>query len=170
MKDVVNTVLANAEAFRWLFAIGCLWAFYRYMNARDNPLRWWHFFSSRGNDGTYYADLNKLGQVTGIAVGSFSVMQLSATAKSDFVGFAAVLTAYFAFVGGVAGYSAFLRSKSGRVETRTVVEPAPSSPVKTTVTTTEPATAPTKDAPMPVEIVAGAGVEESLKVKEDPKP
>lgn len=138
--DFMRSIADNAEAFRWLFFIALLWAFYRYVNSGTNPLKWWHFVSSRGSDGEYYADLNKLGQVTGIAVGSLALVQLSANAKSDFVGFAAVMTAYFAFVGGVAGYAAFLRAKGGKVETKTVVEPAPVAvATKTTTTTTEPA-------------------------------
>lgn len=166
MKDILSSILANADAFRWLFFLVLVWALYRYIHSGCNPLRWWHFISSKGADGSYYADLNKLGQVTGIAFGSFSVLLLSSNAKADFVGFAAVLTAYFAFVGGVAGYSAYLRSKSGQVQTTTVTEPV-SAPVKTTTTTTEPAA--TKDNPVPVVIAAGPGKEEPMKVEEQTK-
>lgn len=139
MIDVINAVLSNSGAFRWVLFLGVIWAFYRYMDSGSNPLYWWHFFASKGADGQYYADLNKLGQVTGIAVGSFAIVQLSAGANKDFIGFAAVLAAYFTFVGGVSGYAAFLRSKSGRTETTTTTEPAPVAPVRTTTVTTEPA-------------------------------
>jgi hypothetical protein len=136
----LEVVLANAEAFRWLFFLGLLWAFYRWMQS-DNGIEWRDFISARGADGQYHGDINKLGQVTGIAFGSLAVMLVSGNAKSDFVGFAAVLTAYFAFVGGAAGYSAYLRSRSAITETKTVTEPVPlPQPEKKTVTVTQPTT------------------------------
>lgn len=104
----------------------------------NNGLEWRDFVSSRGIDGQYHGDINKLGQVTGIAFGSWAIVLVSANAKSDFTGFAAVLFTYFAFVGGASGYSAYLRSKQNTVETKTVVEPAETSePQKTTTTVTE---------------------------------
>lgn len=169
MKDILASVLAHADAFRWLFMLALVWALYRYVNSGCNPLRWWHFIASRGADGSYYADLNKLGQVTGIAFGSFAVLNVSGNAKSDFTGFATVLLAYFAFVGGVAGYSAYLRSKSGQRETTTTTEPAPTTPNKTTTRTVEPAATPPAGEPTPVVIVEGAGVDAPLKVKEQNK-
>lgn len=139
MIDFVKALMANADSFRWLFFLGLLWAFYRFMQ-NEEGIEWRDFISARGADGQYHGDINKLGQVTGIVFGSLAVMLVSGNAKSDFVGFAAVLTAYFAFVGGAAGYSAYLRSKGARIETTTTTEPAPPpKPEKKTVTVSEPA-------------------------------
>jgi len=112
---ILNSVLARADAFRWLFFLGLLWAFYRWMQGK-NGIEWRDFISARGEDGEFHGDINKLGQTTGIAFGSLSIMLVSANAKSDFVGFAVVLGVYFAFVGGVAGYAAYLRSKNNHID------------------------------------------------------
>lgn len=147
MKDIIHSVLSNADAFRWLFFIGLLWAFYLWMQGEDSRgIEWRDFISARGTDGQWHGDINKLGQVTGIAFGSIAIMLLSGNAKGDYTGFALVLTAYFAFVGGAAGYSAYLRSKNARMETTTVTEPAPPpQPEKKTITVTEPAPQPKGD-------------------------
>lgn len=71
----------------------------------ENPLKWWHFISTRAADGREYADIDKLGKVTGIVVGSYVVV----TNKID----ASFLFVYLSYVGGIAGWSAYLRSKNG---------------------------------------------------------
>ncbi len=140
MKDILASVLANADAFRWLFFIGLLWAFYRWMQGDDSEgVEWRDYVSAIGVDGKYHGDINKLGQLTGIVIGSVSLIMVSANAKGDMLGFAAVLTAYFAFVGCVAGYASYLRSKQNRTETVLVTEPAADpATTKITKTTTEP--------------------------------
>lgn len=143
MADVVKAILTNADAFRWLFFIGLLWAFYRWMQGEDSEgIEWRDFISAIGPDGKFHGDLNKLGQLTGIVIGSVSLVMVSANAKGDMTGFALVLTSYFAFVGCVAGYAAYLRAKAGRTETSVVTEPAADpATTKTTKTTIEPSNA-----------------------------
>ncbi|MDO8682412.1 MAG: hypothetical protein Q7N50_02890 [Armatimonadota bacterium] len=138
MNDIIKSVLANADAFRWLFFIALLWVFYRWMQG-ENGIEWRDFISARGADGQFHGDTNKLGQCTGIVIGSWSLILVSANAKSDFIGFAAVLGAYFAFVGCVAGYAAYLRSKATTMQTTVTTEPA-DPPMKTTTKTVEPVT------------------------------
>jgi nitric oxide reductase large subunit len=75
----------------------------------DNPLEWYHFISTRGSDGKHYADLDKLGKSVGIIVSSVVVILMTHYQKMD----AVILGVYLAFVGGIAGYSAYLRSKQG---------------------------------------------------------
>lgn len=141
MADLVNAVLSNADAFRWIFFIGLLWAFYSWMQG-DNGLEWRDYISSIGPDGKFHGDINKLGQVTGIAFGSVALVLVSPNAKDDFTGFALVLTAYFAFVGCAAGYAAYLRSKNNLTQTTTTTEPATDpATIKTTTVVTEPAKA-----------------------------
>jgi hypothetical protein len=81
----------------------------RIVNAVENPLQWWHFISTRAADGNQYADIDKLGKIVGIVVSSFIVLLMTHHDKMD----AVVLGVYLAFVGGIAGYSAYLRAKSG---------------------------------------------------------
>ena len=109
--------------------------FYHWMQGEDSKgIEWRDFISSIGSDRAFHGDINKLGQSVGILIGSVAIVLVSSHAHEDLLGFAAVLAAYFAFVGGVAGYAAFLRSKQGSVTTTT--EPAP-IPVPSKVTVEE---------------------------------
>lgn len=142
MVDIVKAILDNVDAFRWLFFLGVLLAFYNWMQGEDSKgIEWRDFISARGADGQYHGDINKLGQSTGIVIGSIALVLVSSAAKDDMTGFAAVLLAYFAFVGGAAGYAAYLRSKVSQTQTTTIVEPvAEPGLVKTTKTVLKPAT------------------------------
>ena len=165
MIDFARSVLEHGEAFRWIFLLALLLVFYKWMQG-DNGIQWRDFVAAEKPDGTYRGDINRVGQCCGVVVSVFAIVSTAPKAHTDYAGFALVLTACLAFLGGVAAYAATLRSRQGRVETVTTTEP--SQPVKKTVTKTEPA--PSKDSPMPVEIVGGAGVEgEPLKVTEQPK-
>lgn len=138
VEGFINSLLSHADAFRWIFFIGLLWAFYRWMQSDDSEgIEWRDFVSTKGVDGKYHGDIDKVGKSSGVVFGSVMIVQISPHASKDFTGFALVLTAYFAFVGCVAGYSAYLRSKQGSITT--VTEPVPDPiPVKTTVTQAAP--------------------------------
>lgn len=101
-------------ALPWVVALLLFWALYRLMEA-ENPLQWWHFIATKGSDGNYYADIDKLGKVTGIAISSWALLRASSHDPFDFMGFAAILGVFLAFAGGTAGYSAFLRSQRGPI-------------------------------------------------------
>lgn len=142
MSATIDSILSHADAFRWLFFIGLLWIFYRWMQGEDsNGIEWRDFVSAKGIDGQYHGDLNKVWQNAGGLIGSLVLVQAAPNSYKDFTGFALVMTAYFAFVGGVAGYAAYLRSKTSQVQTKITVEPAdaPPLPTKTTTVVTEPA-------------------------------
>lgn len=87
---------------------------FRIMTDKNNTLECWQFIATKGADGKHYADLDKLGKLAGILFGSWSVTKIAYRDALDLTGFALVLTTYFAFVGGVAGYSAYLRSKQDK--------------------------------------------------------
>jgi hypothetical protein len=91
---------------------------HRIMKSEDNNLDWWQFISTRSTDGKNYADIDKLGKVIGIFVSSWYILKLGADGKPD----ASVLAVYLGFVGGVAGYSAYLRSQRGMVSESTHTE------------------------------------------------
>jgi amino acid transporter len=99
----IITSQAAVMIFVCLFAFILLWK----VIDSDNPLEWWHFISSRGPDGKEYADIDKLGKVVGIIISSVAMLIITHQGKMD----AVILGVYLAFVGGVAGYSAYLRSK-----------------------------------------------------------
>jgi hypothetical protein len=164
MIDFARAVLDHGEAFRWIFLLALLLVFYKWMQS-DNGIEWRDFVSAEKPNGQYRGDINRVGQCVGVVLCAFAITATAPKAHTDYAGFALVLTACLAFLGGVASYAATLRAKQGRVETVTTTEP--SEPVKKTVTKTEPA--PTKDNPTPVEIVGGAGVDGALKVKEQEK-
>lgn len=86
--------------------VGLGYAFYRLMIGK-NPLEWWHFVSTRGEDGKSYADLDKLGKLVALIVSSVAVLWMAYQAKID----ATLLGVYLTFAGAIAGWAAYLRSK-----------------------------------------------------------
>lgn len=131
---MIDSILSNLGTFRWVLFLGVIWAFYRWMQSDDSEgIEWRDFFATVGTDGNYHGDWNRVGQCAGVLVCVYSVIYASPNAHKDFTGFALVLTSCLAFLGGVAGYAAFLRSK--RETVTTVTEPvAEPMPTKTTVT------------------------------------
>lgn len=133
MESILTTVNPQAVilgVFLLLVGLG----FLKIMQSR-NPLEWWHFFATRGADGHYYADSDKLWQNIGGVVGSVAILLESYNGRLDW----AVFGGYLAFVGSVKGYSAYLRAKQGSVETTKVTEPAgPPSKVTETKVETPP--------------------------------
>lgn len=87
---------------------GLFWLLVKVVND-DNPLDWWQFISTKGSDGQHYGDIDKLGKVVGIVVSSVIMLMVTYASKMD----AVLLGVYLAFVGGIAGYSAYLRVKQG---------------------------------------------------------
>lgn len=162
--DFARAVLDHGEAFRWVFLLALMFVFYRWMQS-DNGIEWRDFISAEKPDGTYRGDINRVGQCCGVVVCVFAVIATAPKAHTDFAGFALVLTACLAFLGGVAAYAATLRAKQGQVQTTVITEPA--APTKTTTTTTEPAAS--KDNPVPVVIAAGPGKDQPMPVEEQTK-
>lgn len=140
MAEELAYGLLHGNVLVWIACLLLIWTLYRGLTG-NNPLEWWQFIGTE-IDGKWHASLDKFGQSCGIAAGTFAVLRMSAEAYKDFVGFAAVLGVYFAFVGAVSSYAAYLRSKAGSIIKTEVVEPAPDpATMKTTTTTTAPATA-----------------------------
>ena len=110
---------------------------HKVMSSNDNNLDWWQFISTRGQDGKNYADIDKLGKVAGIFISSWYV--ISTGSKPD----ASVLAVYLAYVGGVAGYSAYLRSQRGMVTESSHTETTSTSVGKSSTVEKEKVSAPT---------------------------
>lgn len=99
---------------------GLAYALYRLMTG-NNPLEWWHFISTRGEDGKVYADLDKLGKLVALIVSSVAVLWMAYQAKID----ATLLGVYLAFAGAIAGWAAYLRSKRNGNGNEHGVQPKP---------------------------------------------
>lgn len=82
------------------------------MRDESNPLSWWHFIASKGKDGTFYADITKLGQALGIVLVIWIAVALSARVKElDWMGFCAILGLVLSYLAGVQAFQAYLKSK-----------------------------------------------------------
>ena len=104
-----TAVMTALLVFGALISLVVFWAI---MRSDKNQISCWQFLSTRAKDGKHYGDLDKLGKFVGIFVSSWAVLALAFKAtNNDFSSFAILLTAYLAFVGGIAGYSAWLRTK-----------------------------------------------------------
>ena len=95
-------------------------AFIHIMNS-NNPLQWWHYVATKGGDGHYIADVDKLWQNVGAAIASVAIILLAYRGTLEW----AIFAAYLAFVGGVRGYGAYLKSKEGSITSTRTTEPAP---------------------------------------------
>lgn len=83
--------------------VGILFGLYFIIRAKENDLECWHFIATKGLDGKNYADTDKLGKLVGIIAGTYVVI----FNKPD----SAMLFIYLSYVGAVAGWSSYLRSK-----------------------------------------------------------
>jgi len=105
----------------WLFyvvlllgVIALIWKLNHEMKA-DTPIYWWHFITSKGKDGTFYADITKLGQVFGIILVVWVAITMSARVKDlDWVGFSAILGLVLSYLAGVQAFQAYLKSKGDK--------------------------------------------------------
>jgi hypothetical protein len=134
VEDIVSLTV---KAIGLALFLGLLFALIKIVNSAGNSLEWWHLVSSRAQDGSQYADWNKIGQGCGVmlCVGLPTVYVYSP--KMEAVGLAAVMGVALLYLGGVSGYAANLRSKQGSRVTETEPVGAP-GPMKTTVTENPP--------------------------------
>ena len=109
-----------------------LFALVRIINSTENDLEWSHLISTRSVNGTY-ADWNKIGQGLGVVLCTWLPAVYVYSPKMDAAGLALVMGVALAYLGGVSGYAATLRSKQGSVETKRVTE----SNIDKTVTDTK---------------------------------
>lgn len=104
-----------------------------------NSLEFYHLISTEAKDGSYYVDWNRIGQGAGVILCSVIPFIYVYSPKMDATGLAAILGVALAYLGGVSGYAATLRSKQGQVETVRTSED--SSRVTETKTETPPLSA-----------------------------
>lgn len=77
---------------------------------KENGIEWWHFISIQKPSGDNWGDLDKLIKLWIAAMGSWAVVKAAYATPPDLTGLSLVLTAFFAFGGGVAYGSAKLRT------------------------------------------------------------
>ena len=88
-------------------ALSFVWFLYRLMNA-DNPLEWWHFISTRGEDNQHYADLDKLGKFVALIAGTLILVWQGYAYEIKWE----LLLTYFTYAGAISGWAAYLRYKA----------------------------------------------------------
>jgi len=81
------------------------------LHSERNTLEWWHFISTRGRDGKQYADLTKLGQLTGILLCIASVFIFAARKSTTATEFSVLLGVVLLYLGGVQAYQTVIKSK-----------------------------------------------------------
>ncbi len=88
---------------------------YKVFQDKDNDLSCWQFIATYNyKTGKHNADLDKLGKCVGIFGSTWAVIKIAYIVESrDIGGFAALLGTWLAFVGGIAGWAAYLRTKEG---------------------------------------------------------
>jgi hypothetical protein len=95
-----------------LLLVGLL--LYKVFRDPENNLSCWQFISTRGADDQEHADIDKLGKVVALIITTAIVVYYAYKTPLEGNGgaiFLAMLGVYLAFAGGMASYSAFLRSK-----------------------------------------------------------
>lgn len=123
--------------FSAIFFIGMLYALARVIN-NTSDLEWAHLISSRSMDGKQWGDWNQIGKGLGVILCVWLPAVYVYSPKMDAVGLALVMGVALAYLGGVSGYAALLRSRQGSIETTSVTEIAPVSKITETRTETQP--------------------------------
>lgn len=126
-----------AKALTGIIVLIFLWGLIRVMNNASNALTWADLLSVRGTDGAQHASWDPIGKGCGVVLCVFCPVVYTYSPKMDAIGLAAILGVALAYLGGVAGYSAYLRSKMGSVTTVTEPVPDPTT-TKTTVVESPP--------------------------------
>ncbi len=108
-SDHVDHILHLLVVFAFL-CICALWLDHL-IKREDNTLTWEDLVSIHGADGKSHADWTKIGQGVGVFIATFIPLQYAIEENFDPVQGALLMGASLAYLGGVAGYSATLRSK-----------------------------------------------------------
>lgn len=135
MYDLFNT---GFMLFSAVFFVVILYALNRIINSDDNKLEWAHLISSRTIEGAQRASWNEIGKGLGVILCVWLPAVYVYSPKMDAGGLALVMGVALAYLGGVSGYAALLRSRQGGVETTKVTEIIPVSKVTETRTETQP--------------------------------
>lgn len=84
---------------------------YFVFKAHDNPIYCWQLIASKNAQGEERADIDKLGKVVALFVFTAIVIYCVVTSKELTMILLALLTLYLTYAGGVAGFSAYMRSR-----------------------------------------------------------
>jgi hypothetical protein len=110
------------------------WGFVRVINAPDNPIEFWHFFSSYNERANKeYGDINSLGMVAGVLACVFVIVWT--TYKADDMN-PWVLGVCLIYLGGVKSFASWLRTVAAKRYTGADAADIP-APVQREVTHTD---------------------------------
>lgn len=122
MLDAIPPLQKLVVALTAVVVLLVMLAFVRIVNSEENHLEWWHLVSTRAADGQQYADWNKIGQGLGVVLCVWLPAVYVYSPKLEAGGLAAVMAVALAYLGGVSGYAATLRSRQGQTETTKTTE------------------------------------------------
>lgn len=149
MEILADFGITGESAIPLLALLLLAFGFVRIIHDPDNPIEFWHFFSSwNERERKAFGDINSLGMMAGILAALFVI--LWTTYKNASVD-PWVLGVCLVYLGGVKAFSSWLRMVAGQRYGVTAPEkevPAPPAPpVVTTTTTTTVPTPPTPEPP-----------------------
>lgn len=108
----VVSSFTTSELIIGAFFLVSIFLLVRVMNDSTNDLEWADLISSRGiADGKQHADIDKVGKVCGVVLAVWLPFFYAHSDKMDSTGLSLVMITSFAYLAGVSGYSAWLRSK-----------------------------------------------------------
>ena len=98
-----------------LMVLVLVWTLDRIIRRTDNSLDWSDLVSSLGRDGKPHASIDKIGKCIGVLLAFYIPVLYAHSDKFEPTGGALLLGASLLYLGGVAAYSANLKSKRGDV-------------------------------------------------------
>lgn len=162
------TGFLSPELLRWVLLAGAFWVFYSIVR-KTAGIEFADYIATWGRDNKYHGSPATTGITLGCGLSVFTIVTLLPHAMDDLTGFGVVLGLCLAFLGGSYAFNSNVKSRAG--QTVTVVEPADDPDALKKTTTTTPAAPLPTDAPVPVKIVGGAGVDKApLKVTSKRRP
>ena len=131
----------NIDPHALVFILAVLMALRAFVKAisSNNPIDFWHFYSSRGPDGQQWGDPNKLGIMVGIFASTFIVGYAFYTNKVDNWFIITLFAIWLAFIAGSESFAKWLRSFLDR-KVNSVSSTSTVDLTSTTTTTTPPTT------------------------------
>ena len=115
IEDYLPHIAKACSAILFLCSI---WYFVRIFNDPANDLHWWHLVATE-RDGNVFADWNKIGQGSGVALSIWMPTVYVNSPNMDATGLALVMGVSLMYLGGVSSYAATLRARKGTTSTTT---------------------------------------------------
>lgn len=111
---VINNMTDRDMVFGLIVFGSMAVALWRIVRNERNPVKLWHFVASR-HDGQQWGDIDKLGKSVAVVLSVWVVVKLTSMVKEvSVLELVAALSVVLGFLGGVATFSAWFRSRQRR--------------------------------------------------------